>query len=254
MRFRFTVFLCLAAASVAAADEAALQEVSSLQQVLRNIDDNSNFENSDFSCTYTFVSEEPGAERSVRQAKLFRRDRNDSMVIVILKPEVQRGQGYLQTGENMWFYDPESRKFTHTSVKDSFQETVARNGDFRRSAVSEDYRIESSADGTLGDYDVIIADLEAVSSDVPYPFLKLWIRKDNHIILKSEEFSLTRRLIRTGLFPKYAKVDDKYVPTLMLFVDALIEGKKTQITLKEISLKELSDSVFTKSYIERVNR
>jgi hypothetical protein len=37
-------------------------------------------------------------------------------------------------------------------------------------------------------------------------------------------------------------------------VDALVQGKKTKITLTEVSIDPLPDSVFTKAYIERVNR
>ena len=40
----------------------------------------------------------------------------------------------------------------------------------------------------------------------------------------------------------------------MIFVDELVKGKKTTITLSDISLAAVPDSVFTKSYIERVNR
>ena len=44
------------------------------------------------------------------------------------------------------------------------------------------------------------------------------------------------------------------IPVTLIFVDELVDGKKTQIALKDLSIKELSDSIFTKAYIERVNR
>jgi len=40
----------------------------------------------------------------------------------------------------------------------------------------------------------------------------------------------------------------------MVFVDELVQGRRTQITLSEISLNALPDSVFTKAFVERANR
>ena len=44
------------------------------------------------------------------------------------------------------------------------------------------------------------------------------------------------------------------IPVSMIFVDELVDGKKTQVSLKDLSIKDLPNSIFTKAYIERVNR
>ena len=89
---------------------------------------------------------------------------------------------------------------------------------------------------------------------VPYPYAKLWITKENHLVLRTQEFSLNKRLMRSGLFPSYAWVENGVIPTQMIFIDELVEGKKTQITLSEISTAKLPDNVFTKAFLERANR
>lgn len=222
--------------------------------ILKKIDSSRNITDSDFSCIATVVSEKPDDETDVKQARMFRRDMEDKFVILILKPEIQKGEGYLQAGDNLWFYDPESRKFAHTSLKDNFHDSDAKNSDFRKLNLSEDYTVDGYTRGKLGKYDVYIADLSANNNEVTYPYLKLWIRRDNYIILKSEDYSLTKRLMRTSLYPGYTKVRDKFIPTRMLFINELTEGERTQVTMKDISLSDLPDSVFTKSFIERVNR
>jgi hypothetical protein len=50
------------------------------------------------------------------------------------------------------------------------------------------------------------------------------------------------------------KVAGRFIPSRMLFVDELREGEKTQVTIKDASVAALPDSVFTKAYLERVNR
>jgi outer membrane lipoprotein-sorting protein len=225
-----------------------------LEAILQRVDQMSNFETTDFSATYTMVSEKPGEETSVFTIRMFRRDRTDQFLLLFLEPEIQKGQGYLQLGDNLWFYDPESRKFSHSSVKENLEDSETKNSDFRRSSLSEDYNVESYSEETLGSYPVYVVSLEANNNEVPYPHLKLWIYREQPLVLKVENYSLSGRLMRTAYYPKYMKVSDRFIPSRMLFVDELRKGEKTQVTIKDASVAELPDSVFTKAYLERVNR
>lgn len=222
--------------------------------ILRAIDDQSNFEESDFSAIMTMITQDPekGEEKVV--VRQFRRDREGKFLLLIQEPAVQRGQGYLMDDDNLWFYDPESRKFSHTSLKESFEGSDARNSDFSQSSLATDYRVTAYETGVLGTYDVFIVDLEAVHDEVTDPFLRVWVAQGSNLLLKMESYSLTKRLMRTAFFPSYARVGDAVIPRVMLFVDALVEGSRTQISLSEISLDDLPDSVFTKSFVERANR
>lgn len=222
-------------------------------KMLEEIDNLGSFDDTDFSCVYTFVSEKPGEETEVTQARMFRRDESEQFVMLILKPDYQKGQGYLKVDENVWFYDPESRKFTHSSMKENVQNSEARNSDMDGLSLSEDYEVASWEKGVLGNFETYILNLAALNNEVTYPKLKLWVRTDQTIVLKEEDYSLSDRLMRTTYFPKYVKVGDKYVPSQILIVDNLQEGEKTQLTMKNPSIADLPDSVFSKAYIERVN-
>lgn len=222
--------------------------------MLETIDEQSNFEGSDFSGIYTIVSERPGEERSVTQARLFRRDTEDQFLLLITQPEIQRGQGYLQVDDTVWFYDPESRKFERTTIRENIQDSDAQNSDLDRNSLAEDYEVVDSEGGTLGNFDVYILDLEAKHTDVSYDKLKVWIRQDVPIILKEESYSVNGRLMRTAVYRRYATVDGKYLPSQVLIVDALNDGERTQFTLTDPTVAEIPDYVFTKAYLERVNR
>ena len=223
-------------------------------ELLRSIDRSRNFETADFSATFTVVSEKPGEDSSVFKVRMFRRDAGDKFVLVYLEPDVQRGQGYLRVDDNLWFYDPESRRFSHSSLRESLEDSEARNSDLTQSSLAEDYVVEASAEGRLGRYDVHLLELRARHDEVTFPQVKLWVRRDNNLILKVQNFSLSGRLVRSDYFPKYVRVEDRLLPAQMLLVDELREGERTQMTMVDTSLARLPDSVFTKSYLERVNR
>ena len=42
--------------------------------------------------------------------------------------------------------------------------------------------------------------------------------------------------------------------TKMIFVDEVVSGDKTTLTFDQVSTVDLDDSVFTKAYVERVNK
>ena len=98
----------------------AAQEVDTTG-FLERIDENLTLENKDFSAVMTLVSEDPEEGIDRRRARIFRRDRDGAYVLLVLEPAVNRGQGYLQVEDALWFYDPESRSFSYSSAL-----TVAR--------------------------------------------------------------------------------------------------------------------------------
>lgn len=254
-RMRFlsaALVLCFLAAGFVVPAKA--QDFSHIEAILERLDRQSRFENTDFSSVLTMVVEdqEKGIEKMV--VRQFRRDDGERFLLLIQEPITEKGQGYLLEGDNLWFYDPSSRQFAHTSLKETFQGSDARNADFGSNSYSSSYEVEGYLEGTLGNFEVYIIDLKAVDDTVPFPFVKLWVTKDSDLVLKTEEYSLTYRLMRTGLYPKYTKVGNVVIPVQMIFVDELVEGNKTQISVSEISVNDIPDHVFTKAYIERVNR
>ncbi len=223
------------------------------QAMLNEIDELTTFADGDFSAVYTIIAERPGQEREVTQARLFRRDANDQFLILILQPEVQRGQGYLQIDENVWFYDPESRRFERTTIRESVQGSDAQNADFNRNSFGSDYRVTDAREGRLGTFDVWILDLAATTSGVAYDRVRLWVRKDVPLVLKQEDYSVSGRLMRTSLYPRYERVGEKLLPKQVLIVDELDEGRRTQLTMSDATTRPIPDSVFTRAYLERVS-
>jgi outer membrane lipoprotein-sorting protein len=222
--------------------------------ILTKIDELSSFKDSDFSAEITVVSTEPGEENSVIQARYFRRDKDKKFTIIILKPDIQKGQGYLMVDDNIWFYDPESRKFAFSSLKETFQDSDAQNSDFSDTSLHEDYTVEDYTEEKLGSLDVWAVTLKANKNTVPVPMRKIWIRKDYYLVMKEEQYSLSGRLLRTIAIPKYQSITGHYVPKMMLIINNLRPGEKTQITFSNVSVSKLPDEVFTKGYLERINK
>jgi outer membrane lipoprotein-sorting protein len=229
--------------------------------LLRQADRLASYMDTDFSAEYTIIQEKPGQSRTKTVAGVFRRDSKETYVIVIMEPRISKGQGYLKQGKTLWFYDPGSKRFNSSSSQERFQNTNARNSDFTRSTLAEDYRVVSGTDAALGSLKCRLITLEAAANEMTYPKMKIWISGDG-LVRKTEDYSLSGQLLRTSAITDYYRIGSRYVPKQILFVDALrgssINGtfvnERTQITIAKPSFKKIADSVFSKTFLETVNR
>jgi len=254
-RFFFFVF-----ALALLAPFAASAQTPDFLKILQHADSLVTFGASDFSGLYTFVQETPGQGTSTKQAMVFRRDKENTYLIVIVKPAEDKGKGYLKSGNNLWFYDPVSRRFTFTSAKDRFQNMNARNSDFTRSNLASDYKITGSVRQKLGRFDCWVLDLDARTDDIGFPKMRIWI-SDDGLVRKTEDYSFSGQHLRTTAFPVYQQVGDRYVPETVVILDELrgttINGtfvkEKTTYTISRPSVQRLPDETFTKAWLENLS-
>jgi len=231
------------------------------QELLAKVDSLVSYLDSDFQAEYVIVQDRPGQSRSTTVTGVFRRDSREQYVIIIMEPLISRGQGYLREGNTLWFYDPESRRFNTSSNTSRFQNTNARNSDFTRSTLAQDYRVVAGENVRLGRFNCRLLTLEATAAGVTYPRMKVWISEDN-LLRKSEDYSLSGQLLRTSVVSDYYNIGGRFVPRQILFVDellgAVINGtfvnERTQITINRPSFNRVADSVFSLTFLESVNQ
>ena len=209
----------------------------------------------DYSATMSLVIDKPGKARENLQYKVFQRTDDNLMTLVQLFPEADKGVGYLRDNENIWSYDPISRKFSHTSIKEALGDSDVKLDDVDQAKTKwrENYEVTAYEEGTLGKFAVDIITLTAKTTDPAYAKSKYYIRKDIPLLLKEEDFSGSDRLMRTILLPKYAKVPAGYVATQAIMRDELNKGEQTQQVISDLTFDKLPDRIFTKAYLEGLN-
>ncbi len=230
-------------------------------EILKSIDAQVSFLDQDFAAEYTITQEKPGQGSSVTKAAVFRRDRENKFLILILEPSADKGKGYLKIGDTLWIYDPVSRRFNVSSARNRFQNSNARNSDFTSSTLAKDYRITGESAEKLGVYDTKVYELEAVHNEVSFPFMKIWVDQNN-LVRKFEDYSLSRQLLRTVAIPTYQRIGERFIPAHVVIVDALqgrlVDGtfrnERTSITVAKPTLKALPDLIFTQAYLERASQ
>lgn len=234
---------------------------SEAETLLKKVDATTNFSGLDFKADYNIVQDVPGQGKNIMAARIFRRDAISSYTILMTEPSRDKGKGYLQRDNTIWFFDPADKKFTSTSAKDKFQNTNVTQRDFAPQSFSKDYKILETKKEKLGALDVIFFSLSAKTNQAEYPLVKIWVTNDG-LLRKKEEFSLSGQLLRSTAIPSYQKVvsnsQERFLPVAMLIVDNLrgknINGKmdyeKTQVSIKNVSFEKVSDITYTRQFLE----
>lgn len=237
------------------------QDLSVIQTLVAKADNILTFIDTDFTALYRIETQTPGSGVSVTTATVSRRDKTNQFLVLILEPAADKGKGYLKTGDSLWLYDPVGKTFLFSNATERFQNTSIRNSDFNRSNYSENYKPVKAENVVLGKYNCTLVELQATKSNVTFPKVKLWI-DDSSLIRKVEDYSLSGQLLRTTAVPSYQKLGTRWVPAMIVIIDYLksknlqgkVEYERTTITITKPSLEKLPDYVYSKEYLEKLNK
>lgn len=195
------------------------------------------------------------------EARTYRRDADDQLIILFSKPKAEAGKGYLRKEKTLLLYEPALGKWERQTERASIGGTGSRSNDFDESRLVEEYSAKWIADEKLGKFDVHRIKLTAKpGTDVVSPILELWIDGVTQNILKREEAALSGKLMRRLLYPQWEKMFSKskgadvYVPKEIYAYDLLEDEKLTKVRLQNVNLDPLEKNMFTKAWIETQSR
>lgn len=197
-------------------------------------------------------------EKKVYESLFYRRDKDDSFLIIMTAPEVENGKGYLKIGDNFWMYLPNTGSFQQVNRDESISGTDSKGGDFEKRKFSELYQVAKDNNGKELVSEELLAnkipvykiEVTARVSDVTYPKQIVWLTRDNFLTLKTQSYSLSGTLMQTAGYNKYFQKEGKWIPLQQIFIDEFEKGNKTLLDLSEISFEPIRDDIFTKAYLK----
>ncbi len=215
----------------------------------------------DYKALCYIEQKERGKNDLVYQGVFYRRDEDDKLMILFLKPKSEAGKGYLRLDKNMFMYDPTVGKWERRTERERILGTDSRRQDFDESRLAEEFDAKWVKDEKLGKFDVHHLELKAKKGvDVAYPVLHMWVDAATGNMLKRQDFALSGRLMRTTYYPKWKKVfseskgSEVYYPEEIRIFDEVEKGNKTTVVITTVDLKPLSENIFTKAWLESKSR
>jgi outer membrane lipoprotein-sorting protein len=161
----------------------------------------------------------------------------------------------LKNGNDMWFFDPGSKATIRISPQQRLLGEAA-NGDVVTVNFALDYKAELAGEEDVQDgerqtrhaYKLTMA---AVSPDVTYDHIEMWIDTENHHPIKSRLFAQSGKLLKTAYYRHYELQLGQQRPMETVIIDGLNADWVTVMRFSNYGSQEVPESWLQRDYLPR---
>lgn len=161
----------------------------------------------------------------------------------------------LKSGNDLWFYDPSSK----ASIRLSPQQRLlgqAANGDVVTVNLAKDYRAEIAAEENVADGDRQMRRsyklaLAAVSADVTYHRIEMWLDAGNSRPVKARFFTASGQLLKTAYYRRYQPQLGVERPTETVIIDGLDPNWVTVMRFSDYAWRDVPEAWLQRDYLPR---
>jgi outer membrane lipoprotein-sorting protein len=215
---------------------------------------------SDLTAKVSIRQKKPGQSDRALESIYYRRDGDDSFLIIMTDPPTERGNGYLRVKDNFWVYRKNTRSFQHINRDENISGTDMKGGDFETRKTSDLY-VPATNNGQEAVTEEILAnrpvwrlEIKAKVEDITYPKQILWLSKDNYLPIRIQGFSGAGALMNTQLFLSYQPIGNRYIPVKMVTRDEFEKGNLSAMEITAVELKPIDSRFFTKAKLEEFSQ
>lgn len=176
-------------------------------------------------------------------------------LIRFVAPQRELNKLMLKNGNDLWFYDPSSQ----ASIRLSPQQRLlgqASNGDVVTVNLAKDYKAELQGDEDLADGERVMRHchklgLAAVSPDVTYHRVEMWVDTTSARPVKARFFAESGHLLKTAYYRKFQPHLGIERPTEVVIIDGLDPGWVTVMRYSNYEWREIPDAWLQRDYLPR---
>lgn len=177
-----------------------------------------------------------------------------SLVLFVL-PARDAGKLMLKNGNDMWFYDPTNK----ASVRLSPQQRLlgqASNGDVATVNFAKDYKAtlvgdEDIQDGERRTRKAHKLSLQAITPDVTYVSIEMWVDVENNRPLKARFYAESTRLLKTAYYRRYQPQLGAERPTETVIIDGLNPQSVTLMRFSDYKASVIPETWMQRDYLPR---
>jgi outer membrane lipoprotein-sorting protein len=244
------VTLTAAAASALAAPNA--QDILAASDAIRNPD-------KPFSLTTVLVEYRNSKEVDTNTLTVYSKADTKSgqfrSLIRFVAPMRDANKLMLKNGNDLWFFDPSSK----ASIRLSPQQRLlgqASNGDVVTVNLAKDYSAKLLAEEDVQDGDrktrhCYKLALAAVSSDVTYDHIEMWLDTTSSRPVKSRFYTESGQLLKSAYYRRYQPQLGVERPTETVIIDGLDPNWVTVMRFSDYAFREVPEVWLQRDYLPR---
>lgn len=170
---------------------------------------------------------------------------SERTLVVVKKPSRDIGRNMLMIERDFYAYIPNLKRAMRLSLAQKLAGEVA-NGDIARTRWAGDYtpKIEKQ------NVDEATLFLDGKKPGLTYAKIRLWVELKTHRPIRAEFLGLDgKTVLKRAWYEEYKTLAGAERPSVLRIEDTA--GKKSSIRVLSMEAKELSDSLFSVSYLEK---
>jgi hypothetical protein len=176
-------------------------------------------------------------------------------LIRFVAPQRDANKLMLKSGNDLWFFDPASQ----ASIRLSPQQRLlgqASNGDVVTVNLAKDYKAELEGTEDLTDGEKVLRHchklvLAAVSPDVTYHRVEMWVDTGSSRPVKARFFAESGHLLKTAYYRKFQPQLGRERPTEVVIIDGLDPAWVTVMRYADYAWREVPDAWLQRDYLPR---
>lgn len=211
-----------------------------------------------FSVTVTLTDFQKGRQVDASTLQSYSRLQSSgqySSLVRFVLPSRDSGKLMLKNGNDMWFYDPTNK----ASVRLSPQQRLlgqASNGDVATVNLGKDYKptlvgeeeVQNGERQMRKSYKLA---LEAVSPDVTYASIEMWVDIENNRPIKARFFAESSRLLKTVYYRKFQPQLGAERPTESVIIDGLDPQSVTLMRFSDYAARNIPEIWMQRDFLPR---
>ncbi len=178
----------------------------------------------------------------------------DKALVVCIQPATQKGNLLLLQKEDLWYYVKSTSRPMKITPLQRLSGAVSFV-DVTRLNWSEDFTVDSYEVLKVGNHDEYLLHLVAMSPQVSYRKIDLWIDERIKTPMKEDIYLTSGKLYKTVLFSKYENVRGKEMNVQMEFIDHFNHERKSVLSFSDVKQeKNLPGYYFDKEKLPSVSK
>ena len=173
-----------------------------------------------------------------------------------LAPAREKGTKMLKLGDQLWIYLPSTDRTIKISGHMMRQSVMG--SDLSYEDMMEDpellklYHANVIGEEVILDRACWVLELTAKVESTAYHSRKIWVDKERYVSLREDRFALSGKLLKTFEVKEIRRIQNRWMPTHMIFKDALKSGKGTEFVIEDIEFNaSIPEHVFTKASLRK---
>lgn len=176
-------------------------------------------------------------------------------LIRFVAPQRDANKLMLKNGNDLWFFDPSSK----ASIRLSPQQRLlgqASNGDVVTVNLAKDYKAELAGEEDVADGERVTRHcyklaLAAVSADVTYHHIEMWIEANTSRPVKARFFAESGHLLKTAYYRKFQPQLGVERPTEVVIIDGLDPNWVTVMRFADYAWRDVPEAWLQRDYLPR---